>query len=296
MSIRAHRAITPFAIAPLLLAGLACAAVPVSTTIDPNQSKLTVEINLPLGSDSDESPTSGTIDIELDDAGNPAAVTLFDLQAVLDETIDLSINTGLFGAFNATGTSISVRYADAPTPLGPVPVDAMGDATFLAVPFATDGIVAYTATGLICAGLQGQSLPCSDTIDLALEPNNSGDIDGNVTVVGSTVTLTAALDVTVPLDPMDPGLGSFRVFGTIVATGEADSPPCVADVTTTGTSNGVPDGVVDLSDFSFFLSLWSAGSPSADVTTSGTSNGVPDGTVDLSDFSVYLSLWSAGCP
>ncbi len=284
------------ALAPLLLASLACAAVPVSTTIDPSQSSLTVEINLPLGSDSDASPTSGTIDIELDDAASPTAVTLIDLQAALDETIDLSIDTVLFGAFNATGTDISVRYADAPTPLGPVPIDAMGDATFLAVPFATDGTVAYTATGLICSGLQGQGLPCSETIDLGLEPNNSGDVDGNIAVAGSVVTLTANLDVTVPLDPMDPGLGSFRVFGTIVATGEAASPPCVADVTTTGTSNGVPDGTVDLSDFSFYLTLWSAGSPIADVTTTGTSNGIPDGTVDLSDFSVYLTLWSAGCP
>ncbi len=74
------------------------------------------------------------------------------------------------------------------------------------------------------------------------------------------------------------------------------TPACVADVTTTGTSNGLPDGTVDLSDFSFYLTLWSAGSPIADVTTTGTSNGIPDNSVDLSDFSFYLTLWSAGCP
>ncbi len=72
--------------------------------------------------------------------------------------------------------------------------------------------------------------------------------------------------------------------------------PCVADVTTTGTSNGQPDGAVDLSDFSYYLTLWSASDPIADVTTTGTSNGIPDSTVDLSDFSYYLTLWSAGCP
>ena len=71
---------------------------------------------------------------------------------------------------------------------------------------------------------------------------------------------------------------------------------CVADVTTTGTANGTPDGAVDLSDFSYYLSLWSAAATTADVTTTGTANGVPDGSVDLSDFSYYLSLWSAGCP
>ncbi len=71
---------------------------------------------------------------------------------------------------------------------------------------------------------------------------------------------------------------------------------CVADVTTTGTANGTPDGNVDLSDFSYYLTLWSGGSAIADVTTTGTANGVPDGSVDLSDFSFYLTLWSAGCP
>ena len=73
--------------------------------------------------------------------------------------------------------------------------------------------------------------------------------------------------------------------------------PCSpADVTTDGTSNGVPDQAVTLSDFSFYLSLWSTSDIAADLTTDGTSNGVPDGAVTLSDFSFYLALWSAGCP
>ncbi len=69
-----------------------------------------------------------------------------------------------------------------------------------------------------------------------------------------------------------------------------------ADVTTTGTANGIPDEVVDLSDFSFYLGIWGASDPAADLTTTGTSNGIPDGAVDLSDFSFYLGLWGAGCP
>ena len=71
---------------------------------------------------------------------------------------------------------------------------------------------------------------------------------------------------------------------------------CRADVTSTGTANGVPDGAVDLSDFSYYLTLWSGSDPAADVTTTGSASGVPDGSVDLSDFSFYLTLWSAGCP
>lgn len=74
------------------------------------------------------------------------------------------------------------------------------------------------------------------------------------------------------------------------------TPDCIADTTTTGSPNGVPDGVVDLSDFSFYLSEWSSSASGADLTTTGTPNGVPDGLVNLSDFSYYLSLWSQGCP
>lgn len=73
-------------------------------------------------------------------------------------------------------------------------------------------------------------------------------------------------------------------------------PPCLADITTTGVADGAPDGIVDLSDFSAYLTLWSAGDGRADLTSAGTSSGVPDGVVDLSDFAFYLTLWGAGCP
>jgi len=71
---------------------------------------------------------------------------------------------------------------------------------------------------------------------------------------------------------------------------DADAP--ASDMTTDGTANGQPDGQVTLSDFSYYLALWSAGAPQADLTTNGTSNGLGDGAVSLSDFSYYLSLWS----
>ena len=85
--------------------------------------------------------------------------------------------------------------------------------------------------------------------------------------------------------------------GTIDAVGTFSiAPACVADLTTDGTANGVPDGEVTLSDFSFYIGSWADGATRADVTTDGTANGVPDGSVTLSDFSYYLTLWSAGCP
>ena len=71
---------------------------------------------------------------------------------------------------------------------------------------------------------------------------------------------------------------------------------CFADLTTTGSTNGVPDGVVNGSDFTFFLSLFAASSPLADLTTTGSTNGIPDGVVNGSDFTYFLSLFAAGCP
>ncbi|MEL7471672.1 MAG: GC-type dockerin domain-anchored protein, partial [Planctomycetota bacterium] len=72
---------------------------------------------------------------------------------------------------------------------------------------------------------------------------------------------------------------------------------CFADLTTDGSSNGVPDGLVSLSDFSYYLSLWSTADPAADLTVfNACLPGTPDGDVTLSDFSCYLSEWSVGCP
>lgn len=72
---------------------------------------------------------------------------------------------------------------------------------------------------------------------------------------------------------------------------------CPADVTTDGASDGVPDGLVTLSDFSYYLSLWSTNAAEADITADGAcAVGSGGDGVTLSDFSCYLSLWSTGCP
>ena len=89
--------------------------------------------------------------------------------------------------------------------------------------------------------------------------------------------------------------GGVRTSG-IARFGLPFTTPCPADLTTDGTETGPPDGLVTLSDFSVYLSLWSRSSPRADVTTTGSNSGLPDGAVDLSDFSFYIALWAAGCP
>jgi len=74
--------------------------------------------------------------------------------------------------------------------------------------------------------------------------------------------------------------------------------PCSgADLTTDGEANGEPDGAITLSDFSFYLSQWSAADAAADITMPAVCDfGNGGDGVDLSDFSCYLATWSAGCP
>ncbi|MEO0483265.1 MAG: GC-type dockerin domain-anchored protein, partial [Planctomycetota bacterium] len=98
------------------------------------------------------------------------------------------------------------------------------------------------------------------------------------------------------------GVGFDRVLEGRIDIGAIESTPepvacSPADVTTDATANGVPDGVVTLSDFSFYLSLWSQNDAAADITADGVCDlGTAGDGVTLSDFSCYLSLWSQGCP
>lgn len=82
---------------------------------------------------------------------------------------------------------------------------------------------------------------------------------------------------------------------------------CPADFTTTGTNSGdpgfgVPDGVTNVSDFLFFVDVWTADQGNtpgslADLSTTGAANddceyGVPDGVVDGSDLLFFGGSFS----
>ncbi|MEO0482169.1 MAG: GC-type dockerin domain-anchored protein [Planctomycetota bacterium] len=133
----------------------------------------------------------------------------------------------------------------------------------------------------------------------------SGDVnlDGNqdgadVSIVTNNLGLT-------PAGWADGDLNGDNIVNSAdldIANGVTD--PCtpsnacaLADITATGTCvPGAGDGVVDLSDFSCFLSQWSASAPIADITTTGVCTpGMGGDGVDLSDFSCYLAEWSGGC-
>mgnify|MGYP001800916044 CR=1 FL=1 len=156
--------------------------------------------------------------------------------------------------------------------------------------FAMDGdIVVMQATtdrGTCVYRIDLEQMTASPLIELGVDRIAGRTVTsvgfGEASIAGGTLVFAATLD--------DATGGIFTIDIEAVST------PCVADLTTDGTANGTPDGAVTLSDFSFYLMLWSARDAAADVTTDGTANGIPDGSVTLSDFSMYLSLWSAGCP
>jgi len=132
-----------------------------------------------------------------------------------------------------------------------------------------------------------------------------GDLDFNGSVdAGDLATISANQGLT-PAGYADGDLNGDNIVNAAdldIANGVTD--PCsgslacaLADITSTGTCNpGNGDGVIDLSDFSCFLSQWSAGAAIADITTTGQCNpgNGGDGVIDLSDFSCFLSQWSAG--
>ncbi|MCW5754510.1 MAG: hypothetical protein KIT24_07380 [Phycisphaeraceae bacterium] len=100
----------------------------------------------------------------------------------------------------------------------------------------------------------------------------------------------------------DPAFGTPQAFLRIST---ASAPGCPADLSGSADQNdpayGVPDGVVDSSDFFYYLDQFVGGNLAvADLTGSSDPNdpdyGVPDGVIDAADFFFFLDIFSLGCP
>jgi len=93
----------------------------------------------------------------------------------------------------------------------------------------------------------------------------------------------------------DERFGHGRVNARAALEIALDIVPCgKADVSTTGFDVGIPDGVVDLADYLFFVDAWFNRAPAADLVDRGAGS-PPNGVVDFSDFSAFLQLWVRGC-
>jgi hypothetical protein len=213
--------------APLAAGSPATLAGPFVVPIDEAASSVTVEMCIPGGCDSDTSAVSGYTEIALDDNFTPTLIALHDFDLSLTDTIDINISI-LFGELTASGTDLRLLYATPEVPTGPVPVEG-GAFLFVEVPTYAEGIITYDATGTVCVALQAAGLPCTDTINLADEGMQTGDMDGTIVVEDGIATLTFNTSIEVPLDPENPELGSLWISG--VVTGSTPAPvPAISEV------------------------------------------------------------------
>ncbi len=131
--------------------------------------------------------------------------------------------------------------------------------------------------------------------------------------LGSTVTWCseAGSEYLVLVHGFGSGAGDFDLEiadDGIPCGGGVDCPDgntCEADLSGSSDPNdpgyGVPDGVVDASDFFYFLDQFVGGNLAvADLSGSSDPNdpgyGVPDGSLDASDFFYFLDRFVEGCP
>ncbi|MFI4897096.1 MAG: GC-type dockerin domain-anchored protein [Phycisphaerales bacterium JB059] len=251
-------------------------------TVDSAQSQmdLTLTLNVSLlGSDTatDSSPISGTLEVELDDYGVPAAFTIHDFDLALSD--DLAFNFAFFlSSVDATASSLGASYANPGTPVGPVPLPG-GLFAFASVPTALSGLV--VATGDVFG--VGE---INETIDLSTQEPFDAPADGMISSDGVTVTLDGGMITFSGSSEVIPGVATMDVAGTVtfVASGPAPAPAGCNDA-----DLAEPFDVLDFSDVVAFLTAFGAMDPGADLAP-------PTGVFDFSDVVAFLGAFGAGCP
>ena len=210
---------------------------PLDFTVNQSQSSVNVQLCLLGNCDSDPSSVSGFMSAKTLPIPLPTNITLYDFIFNLTDQIDIFISFSILGNFSGTGQNLSFYYATPGNPQPPAPITANAF-TLSQVPTEKSGTFQYNATGIVCSTLQGQNppVPCNDTIDLSSTGTSDGNINGTVGVVGRTITLTMNPNISVPLDPDNPGTGSLTVTGTIVASASA---PLRGDANLNGSVNSL---------------------------------------------------------
>jgi hypothetical protein len=268
----------PFIGAVFALSTLATAG-PVSLDVDPTLSSLdltiTVDISLADDTDSDSSPLSGAIEIELDDAGNPSLITLTDMVVVADQTMQFNWSFGFFGSADASVVGGGVFYDTPGVGTGPVPI--VGSDFDFPELFVNLGGIMDVSYDIFLVGSG------ADTVNLADQGAGAASFVGSISVDGDQITLTSIL----PIESTQPLLDSNgNEVGTVTTTGSATiiangtAPSCPADL------NG--DGVLNFFDISAFLAAFTAMDPAADFTN--------DGLFNFFDVSAFLAQFTDGCP
>lgn len=230
------------------VATLATTAVgdPFDVIVDETQSTLNFQLCVSGTCDTDSSPVTGYLTIDLDNYLTPASIWLHDFDLQLANDLQWFLSWGFLGNLNATATDVAVYYAQPGVPLGPEPIVA-DTYMFIDVPTQAAGLLTYSATGIPCAALQAADMPCDDTINLADQGTQTADqFSGDIAIADGVVTLSTMIDVTTPLDPDNPDLATMHVWGTVVGYGDLPVVFCRGDANC--------DSLVTFDDINYFVS------------------------------------------
>ncbi len=259
------------------------AAAPAAVRVPVDSERSTLDVTLcVLGvCDSDMSPIVGYLDVGLAPMADPATASLRDFDVQTARALHLYLSYGLLGKLDVLGTDLGMRHAQ-PGPDQPFVPIADGNFAFPNVPYLKRGTIQYQATGVVCSLLQGQGLPCSDTIDLAADPPAvMATVTGTIEIADGVVTLAGTMTFTQPLDPDNPSVGT--ITGTATLQGRAPLPR-------PGDFDG--DADVDLSDFLVFQACFNG--PNRPPAAAGCLEADLDaeGDVDLNDFLTFQACFN----
>ncbi len=271
------------ALLPLLAGAPALAEPAFNVTLNQAQSSVSATLTVQGQSGSDTSPIAGTMRVRLNAALLPSSIELHDFDFHATESLDISIIYRVFGitigSIVVHANNVAVTYAAPGVIEGPVPI-AANAFTFTDVPANSAGDANYTATGTVCTLLQSQNppQPCTGAMNLADSgTQNASTLPGTVSISGRTATVSGSINISGPLDPANPSLGSLAIVGAFVGSGTI--PYCPGDFD--------QNGSVAVPDIFAFLSAWFASLPSADI------DGTPG--VAVPDIFAFLSRWFAPC-
>ncbi|MEN0019545.1 MAG: GC-type dockerin domain-anchored protein [Planctomycetota bacterium] len=247
-------------------------AQPVTLTVDSSTSKVDFDATvsaLALSlSDGDDTGITGQFVVDFDPVlGTPTTLSIQSLDLAFTDDIDLTFSAGFLGSLNVDLTNASA-VSDTPTATAAIAPDG----TF-AVPVTT------AITGLLTATGTGLFADANSMTDLSTLGTQTGVLAGSVThgPGPNDISINAMLDISESLEPATGVTVAIDVAAMVFADGQLPSCPPDQDLS----------GVLDIDDFSAFVSNFFAGDPIADVNA--------DGNLDIDDFSDFVAGFFQGC-